>query len=98
MSPRGAVEFTAIGLGLEMSVPRAGSSAVCGGDLPCKGGELSISRFLLKFPPEPEERKSLSCYRKQSSSSRFPSLYKGNQPLPGTSSSKSLSKVSLICQ
>lgn len=62
-----------------MSVPRAGSSAVRGGDLPCKGGELSLSHSLLKFPPEPGERKSLSCYRKQASSSQFRSLYKGNK-------------------
>ena len=84
--------FTVMGLRLEMSIPRAGSSAVSGGDLPCSGpgrdGELSISHFLLKFPPEPCMKKGRACpvTKNKLSISRFPRLYKGNQPQPCTSS------------
>lgn len=88
-----------------MSVRRAGPSAVSdGGDLPHSspaGGELS-SHFLLKFLPElkPCLRKGRSCpvTEIKLSSSRFPSLYKGNQTQPCTLSCKALSKASLGCQ
>lgn len=91
-------------LRLEMPIHRAGSSAVCGGDLPRsrpdRDGQLSISHFLLKFRLEPCMKKGRACpvTKTKLSSSRFPSLYKGNQPQPCTSSCKVLSKASLCCQ
>lgn len=102
-SERGALEFTVTGLRLGMSVPRAGSSALShGGDLPScwlgRQGELSTSHFLLKIPPELEPRlkKGRACLitKTKLSSSRFPSLYKGNQTQPSNSSCKALSKAS----
>lgn len=51
------LELTEMGLSLQVSIPRAVSSAGCGGDLPRMGpggdGELSILHFLLKNPLSP---------------------------------------------
>lgn len=51
------LELTEMGLTLQVSIPRAVSSAGCGGDLPSHGpgvdGKLSIFHFLLKYPLSP---------------------------------------------
>lgn len=100
----GALEFTVMGLTLEMSAPRAGSSAGSGGDLPSAGpdrdGDLPISYFLLRFLLEPCTKKARACpvTKTKLSSSRFPSLFKGNQHQSCISSCKPLSEASLCCQ
>lgn len=59
------LELTEVGLTLQVSLPRAVSSAGCGGDLPRSGpgrdGDLSILHFLLKYPPEPCMKKGETC-------------------------------------
>lgn len=59
------LELTEMGLILEVSIPRAVSSAGRGGDLPSSGpgrdGELSILHILLKCPPESCMKKGRTC-------------------------------------